>query len=91
MRRSLPRNDTFRCGAVGVGGSVISYKEIGRKSASARRGPPMVLDTDDTGGAAKFQGQTFKVARFFVQKLMAGRREAGKKLTYGDLVAPGRT
>ena len=42
------------------------FKAQGKKSAPRRMGPSLILDIDETGVTAKFQSQTFKVARFRV-------------------------
>ena len=51
-----------------MGDSFISYKPIGRNTVPKWRGPAAILDYDATGATAKFQNQTFKVARYCARK-----------------------
>ena len=51
-----------------VGDSVTFYERIGRKGAPKCRGLAVASDMDETGGTAKFQSPTLKVARHSVRK-----------------------
>ena len=53
------------------GGSALTFKAVDRRSAPRRRGPAKILAIEETGVPAKFQSQTFKLARYCVRKKMA--------------------
>ena len=63
-RRLLAYNTSFNCTDVKIGDTGLFYKATNKKSAPCRRGPAKILDIDKRGVTAKFQSQTFKVARF---------------------------
>ena len=54
---------TFSSTDIEVGDSAALCQQLRRKSAPGWRGPAIILDFDDTGATAKFQRQTFKIAR----------------------------
>ena len=60
-----------------VGGSVFRFNSVGRKSVPKWRVPAVFLDTDDTGVAAKFRGQTLKAARLCAREGV-GPKDVGK-------------
>ena len=63
LRWLLARDKSVECANLRVGGSVIFYELVGRKSAPKRRGPAVIMDIDETGATVKFQGRMFKVRR----------------------------
>ena len=62
--RLLAQNKSFDCADVHGGDTASFYKASNRESAPRRRGPAKILDVADTAATAKFQSQTFKVARY---------------------------
>ena len=68
LRRQLAHNKSFDSIYVKVGGSVIVYKPVGRKSAPKRRGLPGMLDIYGAGVTATLPRHTFQVARNCVRK-----------------------
>ena len=61
----------------GIGEFSAFFKSANRKSAPRWRGPAMILDIDDAGAQAAFQGQTLKVARYCVRRKVDTRDAAG--------------
>ena len=52
-----------------MGDSVHFFEASDRKGAPRRRGPAKILVSDDAGpSTVKFQGHTFRAARFFVRR-----------------------
>ena len=76
LRRTVERNQSSRRTDVPARGSVAFYKLVDRRAKPEWRGPTVVLDTDETGVAAKLKGQTSKVARYCVRQ-RAGVKDAG--------------
>ena len=56
-----------------IGETALSYKSTKKEGAPRRRGPAKILDIDETGATAKFQSQTFKVARYFARTKVGER------------------
>ena len=68
LRRLVAFNKSFNCTNVKIGDTALYFKTTNKKSMPWRRGPALILDIDETGVTAKFQSQTFTVARFRVRK-----------------------
>ena len=68
MRRFASRNKYFKCADVQPGRSAPLNKSVGRRSAPKWCGPEAVIGTDAGGVTAKFQGQSYKVARYCVRR-----------------------
>ena len=64
LRRLLAYDKSLYRAFAEVGGAALSYKAANRKITPRRRGPAKISDIDETGVTARFQPQTFKVARF---------------------------
>ena len=58
----------FTCTYVKISETANFYNTQEKKRAPRWRGPALILDIDEAGAAARFQSQTFKVARFCVRK-----------------------
>ena len=71
-RRSLAYNASFICTDVKIGDTAPFYKSVEKGRAPRRRGPAKILDIDGTEVTAKFQSQTFKVARYCVRAKVEG-------------------
>ena len=78
LRCPLAYTETFICADFKFGGSVFSHKAPSRKSQPKWRGPAWILDTDETGVAARYRSQTFKVARNCLRRRQ-GEEEVGDK------------
>lgn len=70
LRRLLAYSGSFDCSFVKIGNSVLFYGAANHKSAPRRSSPAKMSDIDGTGATAKFQSQTFKVARACAMKKM---------------------
>ena len=68
LRRRLARNKSLECADVRTGGSVISYKSGGRKSAPKWRSPAAIPGVDETGVTGKAHDPMFGVARYCFRK-----------------------
>ena len=73
LRRMLALNKSFTCTYAKIGAAGLVFKAQSKKSAPQRRGPALMLDIDATGATAKFQAQTFKVARCRARKKGGGK------------------
>ena len=67
-RRLLAYNETFNCTDVKIGDSILSYKAPKKKRMLEWRGPARDPGIGETGISVHYQGQTFKVARYFVRR-----------------------
>ena len=76
LRLLLARKKSFDFADVKVGDFVLFHKIVSRGSAPRWRGPDGILDIDETGGTATFQGRAFKVARCCVRERV-GPLDAG--------------
>ena len=77
LRRILDQNQTSGSVEIAIGDSVFSLKGISRKSTPGRRGPAAILGIDQTGSKAKFQGQTFEIARHCARKRIGASTDSG--------------
>ena len=58
----------------------LFHKSTNKKSTPRWQGPAEILDNDVTGAPAKFQSQTFKVARYCARKKVAAKDAEDAKL-----------
>ena len=72
-RRFLGYNRAFNRAVVKIGGFTLFYGAPNEESAPKWRGPACVLGPDETEVTVRYQGRTFKVARYCV------RRRVGEK------------
>ena len=59
LRRLLARNKSFNCTDEAIGGFVLYFKTVSRRSRPHWRGLAEILDIDETGAAVKIESQTF--------------------------------
>ena len=63
-RRLLAYDKSFNCGDVKIGDTALFHKGANKKGAPQRWGPAKIADIDEVWLTAKFQSQTFEVARY---------------------------
>ena len=68
LQRLLAYHKSFNCTDIAFEGSFLFVLTQNRKSSLRWRGPARTLGIDETGVAATFGSQTFKVARYCVRK-----------------------
>ena len=83
VRRFLAYNKTFSCTEIEIGGSARFYGTPNRGSAPKCKGPARILDIDEMGTTAKYQNQSFKVARYCVPKSVDEEKLGGVDGTPG--------
>ena len=67
LRRQPAYSKSPNCADATTGGAALFYKSARKRSAPRRGGPAKIAETDETGATAKFQSQTFKVARYYAR------------------------